>query len=430
MFDAPYEDPLPPVDDRVMSDGDRHYQDQILEQSPDEALLTKEQEQELAQTVQLGLAAAKKLLHMEPSDSEYNQLLAEAAEGQAARDELVITKLRLAAWLVRETMDLSKQQSMKGRRPRIRGKIVRDLGSLSGGNLGYDDRMQIATLALIKAAERYDGSKGGFAEFALWEMESDLVTEIGRVESPMRLPLNQSDALNRVKRSREALILHGNLDPDYEDLAQLSNIAPSRLQELDDLQVVSQHISFEELAEKLAKLREGAGDESEPPENLSLADVLVSEEVDEYSEVSNIAALYELGQRIDWLLSKLTEREQEIIILRFGLEGGEPMTLGEIGEIFGVTRERIRTIEKAVLNRLRGKTFTEVLLPYSEDGLQDPQHGLRPELRLTADEDEALGVSKPRLRAHEVYAWEKSPGYTAGRVRTYTLEEYRQMKGE
>ncbi len=428
MFDAPYHERSKQLDGRVMGDADRDHHESILEQSPDESFLTAEQEQELAQTVQLGLVAAKKLIHKGTTDPEYDGLLAEAAAGQAARDELVVTNLRLAAWLVRETMDLNKEQSMRGRRPRIRGRIVRDLGSLSGGELGYDDRMQIATLALIKAAEKYDSSRGGFKEFALWEMESDLINAIGRVELPMRLPENQSSAINRLKRSREDLALNGDLDPDYEDLAELTGTSPSRLQELDDLRVSSQHISFEDLAEKLDRLRSREDYDSEETDSLTVSDVLVDRETDEYSEASNMAALVELGQRIDKVLSGLPEREQQIIIMRFGLEGDMPITLGEIGEHFGVTRERIRQIEARAISILRHPIRTRLL--GDDFDSQDPQYGLRSELQLSADEDVALGVSKPRSRVEDVYAWAKPPGYSPGKVRTYTLEEYRRMKGE
>ena len=330
-LDAFPEDERTEVDNRLLSEWERAYQKAIVEATPDELLPTAEEEKQLAARIQMGLNMEKELLSDGPSGHDRAAKEALVQDGVAARDELVLRSLRLAAWFVRATMDFRRKERLGAGKKGVKGAIYSDLSKLRGGTIDYSDRMQLASIGLIKAAARYKG-EGRFSTLAMYNMENELSQELVRRETlPFRLPSDVSQDIRNVSKTRGYLTGALGRQPTDEEVAHEMLINEDKVGRLDQLEHGRQRISLEDLASRYLEEHDGGEvwqDEAEGIEEL-LPDP--STEL----TIEDEAALDELERKADQILAALSEREQLVIELRFGLAGGEPMTLEAVGQEIG-----------------------------------------------------------------------------------------------
>lgn len=422
------------VERGIMNEWDKAYQRRIEQLTPDEKLLSAEEENELTQTIKEGRRAVT-LLKTQGITEKYTKKYHKRVElGQAARDTLVTANLRLAAWFVRETMDFNKQQRLeKGERGKA-GKIYENLTKLSGGEHDYGDRLQLATIGLIKAAENYQGGKGRFSTYAMYHMEGELGRALFKKQSPLSVPFGASEgALHLIKRAQMDFEDAGNLEPSYEELAQKLHWPIEKVAFFSDVENASQPVSFELVEEKVAKQLSDEAENKEGDKATSLTDILPDTGV--YKSVFDEVALEELGYRLDEVLATFSNYEQRIIEMRYGLDTGEPMTLAEVGHEFNLTRERIRQIEAKILAKLRHPIRIGELRDFYNRVVyeqENPTLGLKTEVSLSEGQEATLGLKKSKPNAYigpSLFFGSIRPGDLSARKR-YTLEEMRKLKKE
>ncbi len=398
LFDSHPKEPEVASDTGPMSQWDRLYQERIESLNPDEKLLDPEEVAQLEANIKAGKQAAALLEGgvRHPTKAKLTELAQQVNNAQGARDALVVSHLRFAAWFVRETMDFNKQHRQARGERGPTGKFVRDLNTLSGSELDYDDRMQLASLGLLRAAEAHDPTKGSFSGYAMYCMEGELLREMAKDQSPLKIGTGRSAEISRLKRAIDDFEKKGIYEPTNDQLAEALNIYTYHAAYLRDLMVSRQRISFEQVEAEVAKDldREDKLHNVEQPE--SLADQLPDSGVDR--TLADEAALSELGYRLDQALAELSEREQRIIELRFGLEDNEPMTYEQIGREFGVTLERIRQIESQAMAKLRNPIRKTGLADFISSD-EDPTLGQRAEITLSEGQNAALGVLPPHHAA-------------------------------
>ena len=342
-------------------------------------ILTKDQEFALAQTIQSGLAA-EVLLKQELGKSEGAsvdpELQRRVDEGRDAQEELVTKNLRLAAWMARESMGLP---SFAGTEP-MKGNILHHLKDLSGGPMEYADRVQIANIAVMKAARKFDGTTGKFSTYAAWQIESDLMKVVGDENSGGRYPdhiLSDIRKLNRERR--ENADTHGGV-PDDAEVAKLLDITEERM---DYLMLLDQSRRVH-YVEDLIRFQMGQDVDlysGEVAEEITLGDVIPEPDALDTTEYEGMRLLAIDG--VNKSLTSITGRERKIMELRYGIGTDDPQTLDEIAIVFKLTRERIRQIEGKTLSKLRHPERSRGLYDFSKLEPTSPVGHLRTEY--TAD---------------------------------------------
>ena len=211
--------------------------------------------------------------------------------------------------------------------------------------LSLPDLINEGNLGLIKAAERYDETRGfKFISYAVWWIRQSILQAIAEQSRIVRLPLNQVGSVNRIARELNKFEQENERRPSPEELADELEIPVDKIS--DTLKVSGRHISVD------APFVEG--------EDNSLLDVLVNDD----SPMADRSLVNEsLSREIDRALSTLTEREKDIIQMFFGINTQE-MTLEEIGDKFGLTRERVRQIKEKAIRRLRQNSRSKLLKSY------------------------------------------------------------------
>jgi len=211
--------------------------------------------------------------------------------------------------------------------------------------LSLPDLINEGNLGLIKAAEKFDETRGfKFISYAVWWIRQSILQALAEQSRIVRLPLNQVGSLNKINKAFSKFEQENERIPSTEELADVLEIAKEKI--ADTLRVSGRHVSVD------APFIEG--------EDNSLLDVLV----DYSSPVADRALINEsLVREIDRALATLTERERDIIKLFFGI-GVQEMTLEEIGEKFGLTRERVRQIKEKAIRRLRHTSRSKLLKSY------------------------------------------------------------------
>ncbi len=258
--------------------------------------------------------------HVDPRDAQALEVIERAEiEIERAKARLVTGNLRLVVLFARKYLG--------------RGVALLDL--VQEGNLG-----------LLRAADKFDHRRGfRFSTYAAWWIKQSLQRAL--LDRTVRLPVHVADDRRRIAKLRAAFVAQHEREPNVEEIAQLSSLAPERVENILSL----------------------------PPQPSSL-DIPVGEDGDarlvdlvpsSAPSPDQTAALNALGDQMGELLSRLDERERQILRLRFGLDHAREHTLEEVGKLLHLTRERIRQIEQAALSKLRALASAKELGSYLEE---------------------------------------------------------------
>jgi RNA polymerase primary sigma factor len=286
-------------------------------------LLTAQQEVELAMQLEAGVKARERLESEEPlTDEDVAVLKHQIDVAKQAHDTLVNSNLRLVVSLARRYVG--------------RGMALLDL--IQEGNVG-----------LMRAVERFDYRRGfKFSTYATWWIRQSISRAIADQGRTIRMPIHVLDSVNKLTRlQREITQLRGQ-PPTIEELAQELDLPVERVAEL------------QRIAQDTVSLETPVGEDDDG----TLGDLV--EDVD--SEMpADVAAFSSLQTQLARALEGLSERERQVLVMRFGLADGKPRTLEEVGVHFNVTRERIRQLETKALAKLRHPDKSGRLQGFLED---------------------------------------------------------------
>ena len=212
--------------------------------------------------------------------------------------------------------------------------------------LTLGDLINEGNLGLIKAAQRFDETRGfKFISYAVWWIRQSILQALAEQSRIVRLPLNRVGSLNKISRTFSELEQKFEREPSPEELADVLEVTTAEV--VDTMKISGRHVSMD------APFVQG--------EENSLLDVLENdrEETPDSGLIND-----SLRREVQRALSTLTQREADVIALYFGLNGEHVMTLEEIGEKFGLTRERVRQIKEKAIRRLRHTSRSKALKPY------------------------------------------------------------------
>ncbi|MGB5755534.1 MAG: RNA polymerase sigma factor [Acidimicrobiales bacterium] len=289
-------------------------------------LLTADEEVSLAKRIEVGACAAAEIARLNgegqwkaiPTDRQ-RMLRREVADGDRARQELTSANLRLVVSIAKRHVG--------------RGVPILDL--VQEGNLG-----------LMRAVQKFDHTKGfKFSTYATWWIRQAITRAIADQSRTIRVPVHMVESINKVLRAQRTLGAKLERDPTIAELADEVDLPAEKVEEI--LRIASQDP---------LSLDTPIGDE----DDTSMADFIA----DKGAAPLDLAARKLLEQTVRDVLGDLSERESEVVRLRFGLEDGRPRTLEEVGKEFGVTRERIRQIESKTLAKLRHPLRSDRLRDY------------------------------------------------------------------
>ena len=216
--------------------------------------------------------------------------------------------------------------------------------------LSLADLINEGNLGLIKAAHRFDEKRGfKFISYAVWWIRQAMLQALAEQSRIVRLPLNRAGTLYRIGKAARQLDQELGRNPEVEEIAEKLNLSQEEVR--DTMQIANSHLSLD------------ASFNNDQEEN-SLVDYLADETQEPPDEMTFSNAL---SDDMVKALSTLTDREQTILMLYFGLGDAEPMTLEEIGKKMRLTRERIRQIKEKAILRLRHSSRSKYLKGYVED---------------------------------------------------------------
>jgi RNA polymerase primary sigma factor len=272
-------------------------------------LLSAQEEVELAKAIEAGLFAAEKLA-VEPglSEAARRDLHVVTVEGVLAKRRLVEANLRLVVSIAKRYV---------------------------GRGMAFLDLIQEGNLGLIRAVEKFDYTKGfKFSTYATWWIRQAITRAIADQARTIRIPVHMVETINKVVRLQRQLLQDLGREPTPEELGEALDLPPAKVVEIQKL--AQEPVSLDTPI--------GEADDSHFGDFIEDADAVVPVEA---------AAFLMLKEQLELVLHDLSEREMQVIMLRFGLADGRPRTLEEVGQEFGVTRERIRQIESKTLSKLR-----------------------------------------------------------------------------
>ncbi len=303
----------------MTSDGVRLY----LREIGQVELLTTEDERRLAQLIEEGNLAARRIdaLGEQLDPTESRMLLRSVQRGQRARSELTQANLRLV-------VSIAKRYSGRG--------------------MQLLDLIQEGKLGLMRAVEKFDHTKGfKFSTYATWWIRQAITRSIADQARTIRIPVHMVEHVNRLTRVTRQLQQELEREPTVDELADKLGLEPARVRDL------------QQLTEDPLSLDSPVGDEQDS----NLGDFIADPSVE---RPERAATRLMLAEAVDAVIGDLNPREQEIVRMRFGLDGTRVRTLEEVGKEFGVTRERIRQIEAKTLNKLRQPQHAQRLREFLE----------------------------------------------------------------
>ncbi len=296
-------------------------------------LLSADEEIELAQNMEDGAVAIEKINVLKgrldgASEEEKTEIKEEIKTLQRDVDKGADAKKRLAEANLRLVVSIAKRYVG-------RGMLFLDL--IQEGNLG-----------LIKAVEKFDYKKGyKFSTYATWWIRQAITRAIADQARTIRIPVHMVETINKLIRVSRQLLQELGREPSPEEIAKEMNMPVERVREI--LKISQEPVSLET----------PIGEE----EDSHLGDFIKDDNV---PVPADAAAFTLLKEQLEEVLGTLTEREQKVLTLRFGLEDGRARTLEEVGKEFNVTRERIRQIEAKALRKLRHPSRSRKLKDYLE----------------------------------------------------------------
>jgi len=294
-------------------------------------LLSAEEEIEFAKKIEDGAAAEEKLKDMD--------LMLETAEGEE-RETLEKEKKELG-YVIADGEDAKQRLAEANLR-----LVVSIAKRYVGRGMLFLDLIQEGNLGLIKAVEKFDYRKGyKFSTYATWWIRQAITRAIADQARTIRIPVHMVETINKLIRVNRQLLQELGREPLPEEIAEKMDIPVERVREIS------------KISQEPVSLETPIGEE----EDSHLGDFIQDDNVPVPAEA---AAFTLLKEQLVEVLSTLTEREQKVLRLRFGLDDGRARTLEEVGKEFNVTRERIRQIEAKALRKLRHPSRSRKLKDY------------------------------------------------------------------
>jgi RNA polymerase sigma factor (sigma-70 family) len=287
------------------------------------ALLTAADEVELAKRIEAGLYAA----HLLTSSNSFTaarkrEMRALVIDGERAKDHLLRANLRLVVSLAKR---------------------------YTGHGMPFLDLIQEGNLGLIRAVEKFDYTKGfKFSTYATWWIRQAISRAMADQSRTIRLPVHLVEQVNKLQRIRRELNQELGREANHAELAHELDITEERVRELIDL------------SRDLVSLDQTVGAD----DDASLGDFIADERASFAAETVVEGGL--MRAQLQGVLDTLDDREAAVVRMRYGLDGGQPKTLDEIGRAFKLSRERIRQIERETMAKLRHPSRSQVLRDYLE----------------------------------------------------------------
>lgn len=297
-------------------------------------LLSAEEEINLAQRMEEGNVATEKI-----------QLLKGRME--EAEDEAEKAEIQEEIKAMQKDIDLGSDAKKRLAEANLR-LVVSIAKRYVGRGMLFLDLIQEGNLGLIKAVEKFDYRKGyKFSTYATWWIRQAITRAIADQARTIRIPVHMVETINKLIRVSRQLLQELGREPSPEEIAAEMNMPVDRVREI--LKISQEPVSLET----------PIGEE----EDSHLGDFIKDDNV---PVPADAAAFTLLKEQLEEVLGTLTEREQKVLTLRFGLEDGRARTLEEVGKEFNVTRERIRQIEAKALRKLRHPSRSRKLKDYLE----------------------------------------------------------------